>query len=109
MAAPRRQRPTPQRIITPESLEVGREVIEPDEVQAQPEHWKRIAEEVSRQLDFQPARFFWREIVRPKYVRADDRARSAGAFAGEQICRPSAVLPAAKDVLAAAGRVHPVR
>lgn len=75
VAAPRRQRQTPQRIITPESLEVVREVIEPDEVQAQPEHWKRIAEEVSRQLDFQPAKFFWREIVRPKYVRTDDRSR----------------------------------
>jgi transposase len=74
VAAPRHARKTPQRIITPESLEVVREVIEPAEIQTQPEHWKRIAEEVSRQLDFQPAKFFWRETVRPKYVRADDRS-----------------------------------
>jgi transposase len=73
-AAPRRARPTPQRIITPEHLEVVREVIEPDEVKAAPQHWKQIAEEVSRQLDFQPSQFFWREIVRPKYVAREDRA-----------------------------------
>jgi transposase len=73
-AAPRPARKTPQRLITPESLQVVREVIEPDEVQAAPRQWKRIAEEVSRQLDFQPAQFFWRETVRPKYVRAGDRA-----------------------------------
>lgn len=74
LVAPRRTRRTPQRLITPESLEVVREVIEPDEVQGEPEHWKRIAEEVSRQLDFQPSKFFWRETVRPKYVRVDERA-----------------------------------
>jgi hypothetical protein len=36
VAAPRRARRTPQRIITPENLEVVREVIEPDAVKAQP-------------------------------------------------------------------------
>lgn len=73
-AAPRRERKASQRVITPESLEVVREVIEPDAVKAEPAQWKRIDEEVSRQLDFQPAKFFWRETVRPKYVRADDRS-----------------------------------
>jgi len=73
-AAPRRARQTPQRIITPENLEVVREVIEPEEVQAAPQNWKRIDEEVSRQLDFQPAKFFWHEVVRPKYVAREDRA-----------------------------------
>ncbi|MCW5555819.1 MAG: IS66 family transposase [Verrucomicrobiae bacterium] len=75
MAAPRRERKASQRVITPENLEVVREVIEPDVVKAEPEQWQRIDEEVSRQLDFQPAKFFWRETVRPKYVRADDRSR----------------------------------
>ncbi len=68
----RRPRKTSQRLITPD---VVREVIEPDEVKATPQHWKRIAEEVSRQLDFQPAKFYWRETVRPKYVRTDARAQ----------------------------------
>ena len=73
-AASHRPRQTPQRIITPENLEVVREVIEPDEVQAAPQNWKRITEEVSRQLDFQPSKFFWRETVRPKYVARENRA-----------------------------------
>ena len=74
VASPRRERKTAQRVITPEHLEVVREVIEPEAVKAEPGHWKRIDEEVSRQLDFQPSKFFWRETVRPKYVRAGDRA-----------------------------------
>lgn len=74
VGAPRRERKTSQRVITPESLEVVREVIEPDAVKAEPENWKPIGQEVSRQLDFQPAKFFWRETVRPKYVRAADRS-----------------------------------
>lgn len=74
VAAPRRaRRPASQRIITPENLEVVREVIEPAVVQAQPEQWKRISEEICRQLDYQPGQFFWRETVRPKYVRVDER------------------------------------
>jgi transposase len=73
VAAPRRERKTSQRVITPEHLEVVREVIEPDEVKAAPQQWKPIGQEVSRQLDFQPSKFFWRETIRPKYVRADQR------------------------------------
>lgn len=63
-----------QRIRTPENLEVVREVIEPELVQAEPQNWKCIAQEVSRLLDYQPGKFFWRETVRPKYVRREDRA-----------------------------------
>jgi transposase len=74
VAVPRRERKTSQRVITPESLEVVREVIEPDEVKAEPGHWKPIGQEVSRQLDFQPSKFFWRETVRPKYVAREDRS-----------------------------------
>jgi len=54
-----RSRRGSRRIRTPENLEVVCEVIEPDQ-------WKRIGEEVSRQLDFPPGWFFWRETVRPK-------------------------------------------
>lgn len=74
VAAPRRARPAAPRLLTPENLEVVREVIEPEVVQAEPQHWKRIGQEVCRQLDYQPGQFFWRETVRPKYVRVDERA-----------------------------------
>ena len=70
----RSPRSNPRRIRTPENLEVVREVIEPDLVLAEPEQWKQIGQEVSRQLDYQPGKFFWQETVRPKYVRRDDRA-----------------------------------
>jgi transposase len=73
MTPPRSSRPNPRRIRTPENLEVVREVIEPEWVQAEPEQWKRIGQEVSRQLDYQPGKFFWQETVRPKYVRVAQR------------------------------------
>jgi transposase len=71
---PRPPRTHARRIRTPDNLEVVREVIEPELVQAEPEHWKCIGQEVSRQLDYQPGKFFWQETVRPKYVRRDQRA-----------------------------------
>src|SRR5215510_6835941 len=55
-----------QKVRTPENLEVVRQVLQPAEVQAQPEQWKEITQEVSRQLDYQPGKFFWLETVRPK-------------------------------------------
>src|SRR5690606_10316940 len=64
---------TTRRIRVPENLEVVREVIEPELVQAEPQAWKRIGQEVSRRLDYQPGKFFWQETVRPKYVRAEHR------------------------------------
>ena len=72
--APRHARTHTRRIRTPDNLEVVRQVIEPELVKAEPEHWKRIGQEVSRQLDYQPGKFFWQETVRPKYVRRDQRA-----------------------------------
>lgn len=69
-----RNKKNPQRIRTPENLEVVREVIEPEPVLAEPQNWKCISQEVNRLLDYQPGKFFWRETVRPKYVRIDDRA-----------------------------------
>jgi transposase len=71
--APHHARTQSRRIRTPDNLEVVREVIEPELVKAEPEHWKRIGQEVSRQLDYQPGKFFWQETVRPKYVRRDQR------------------------------------
>jgi transposase len=71
--APRIASVSSQRIRTPDHLEVVREVIEPELVRDQPDQWKKIGEEVSRRLDYQPGKFFWQETVRPKYVRADQR------------------------------------
>lgn len=71
---PRRARPGTQSLRTPDNLEVVREVIEPEIVQAEPAKWKCISQEVSRLLDYQPGKFFWRETVRPKYVRLEDRS-----------------------------------
>lgn len=53
----------------PAHLPVIEEVIVPAPVQAAPQDWQRIGEEVSERLDFEPARFLRRRTVRPKYVR----------------------------------------
>jgi len=76
--APRRHRNHSQRLRTPENLDVVREVIEPELVHAQPEHSQRIGQEVSRLLDYQPGKCFWRETVRPKYVRVEQRQLPPG-------------------------------
>lgn len=56
----------------PEHLPVVEEIIEPEEIKADREAWRKIGQEVSHRLDFEPARFFQRRIVRPKYVRRND-------------------------------------
>jgi len=71
----RSRTPNSRRIRTPDNLEVVRTVIEPEVVKAEPEQWKQIGEEVSRQLDYQPGKFFFQETVRPKYVRRDQRVQ----------------------------------
>jgi transposase len=53
----------------PETLPVVEEIITPEPVQACPEAWRKIGEEVTERLDFEPARFFRRRTVRPKFVR----------------------------------------
>lgn len=53
----------------PDHLEVIREVIIPEEVQADPEAWEWISDEVTEELDIEPTRFIKRLIIRPKYVR----------------------------------------
>lgn len=65
--APRQQR----RPRLPEHLPVEEEVSIPLEVQAQPEAWREIGAEVREQLDYRPARYVRRRLVRKKYVRID--------------------------------------
>jgi transposase len=57
----------------PDHLPVVEEVLEPELVRADPTQWRRIGEEVSEQLDFEPGRFFRRRLVRPRYVRKMDQ------------------------------------
>jgi hypothetical protein len=67
-ARPRREREAR----VPEHLPAVDEVIEPEEVTAAPEAWRHIGEEVTEQLDYEPARFLRRRIIRRKYVKRDE-------------------------------------
>ena len=57
----------------PEHLPVREIILAPEAVQACPEDWIRIGEEVSEQLDYTPASFVRLRLVRRKYVRKDRR------------------------------------
>lgn len=56
----------------PDHLPVKEEVIEPELVKADPDQWRLIGEEVSEQLDYEPAQFWKRRLVRRKYARRDN-------------------------------------
>jgi transposase len=56
----------------PEDLPVHEEVIDPDEVKANPEQYRKIGKEVSEQLDYRPAQFLKRRLIRRKYARIDN-------------------------------------
>ena len=60
----------------PENLPVVEQVIEPQEVIEQPAGWRLIGQEVSEQLDYEPARFLRRRIIRKKYVHVSDPDRA---------------------------------
>ena len=60
----------------PENLPVVEEVIEPEPVKQTPEDWRCIGQEVSEQLDFEPARFLRRRTIRQKYVHRVDLDRA---------------------------------
>jgi transposase len=57
----------------PSDLPVVEEIIEPEVVKTSPHAWRFIGAEVSEQLDYQPARFFCRRLVRRKYVPRNDQ------------------------------------
>ncbi|MEQ2005703.1 MAG: IS66 family transposase [Limisphaerales bacterium] len=61
---PRKER-TPR---LPDHLPVVEEVIDPEPVKAAPQSWRCIGQEVSEQLDYEPARFLRRRVIRRKYV-----------------------------------------
>ncbi len=68
----RRRAPRPGERL-PEDLPVVEQVIDPEEVQAAPDQWRCIGSEVSEQLDYEPARFLRRRLVRRKYVSKIDQ------------------------------------
>lgn len=66
----RRGKSRPPRI--PEHLPVTEQVLDPPEVLANPEQWRRIGEEVREQLDYKRGEFRRIRLVRGKYVRKGD-------------------------------------
>lgn len=66
----RRGKARPPRI--PEHLPVTEHVLDPPEVLANPEQWRRIGEEVREQLDYKRGEFRRIRLVRGKYVRKGD-------------------------------------
>lgn len=52
----------------PENLPVVEEVIDPEPVKVAPEQFRQIGQEVSEQLDYEPARYYRRRLVRRTYV-----------------------------------------
>ncbi|HTR41473.1 MAG TPA: transposase, partial [Pseudomonadales bacterium] len=60
----------------PENLPVVEEVIEPEPVKQKPQEWRCIGQEVSEQLDYEPARFLRRKTIRKKYVHRLDLNRA---------------------------------
>lgn len=73
-SAKRSSRPNTPRL--PENLPVVEEVIEPEPVKQKPEEWRCIGQEVSEQLDYEPARFLRRRTIRKKYVHRLDLNRA---------------------------------
>jgi transposase len=63
----------PRRERLPEHLPVVEEIHIPGPVKASPETWRKIGEEHSDRLDYQPAKIFIHRLIRPTYVRSDDR------------------------------------
>lgn len=69
--AHRPRKPSKPRI--PDHLPVVEEVIDPEPVKAQPDQWRQIGEEVTEQLDYEPARFVRRRLIRRKYVHRTEK------------------------------------
>jgi transposase len=66
-----------RRVLAEDKLETQEVVIEPEEVQAQPEGWKKISEERTTQLDWVAPKIIKRVIIRPRYVKAERFALAA--------------------------------
>jgi len=63
----------PRRERIPDHLPVVEEVLLPEALKACPDAWRRIGEERSDSLDYQPGKVFIRRLVRPVFVKVADR------------------------------------
>jgi transposase len=63
-----------RRMLTEDKLETHEIVIEPEEILAQPEGWKKISEERTSQLDWVAPKIIKRVFIRPRYVKAEQFA-----------------------------------
>jgi len=77
-AASRLGTPHPvRRMLAEDKLETHEIVIEPEEVKAQPDGWKKISEERTSQLDWVAPKIIKRVFIRPRYVKAERFALAA--------------------------------
>src|ERR1700733_2482482 len=60
-----------RRMLAEDKLETQEIVIEPAEVRAQPEGWKKISEERTSQLDWVAPKIIKRVYIRPRYVKQE--------------------------------------
>ena len=74
-APPRKPRETSKPRI-PANLPTENEVIIPAEVEKNPQAYKCIGEEITEELDVDPARYFKRRIIRRKYVSKVDKEQA---------------------------------
>jgi len=63
-----------RRVLAEDKLETRQVVIEPEEVKAQPEGWRKISEEKTTLLDWEPGKLFKQVIIRPRYVKNEQFA-----------------------------------
>ncbi|HEV2210264.1 MAG TPA: IS66 family transposase [Verrucomicrobiae bacterium] len=63
-----------RRVLDSDKLETRETVIEPEEVKAQPEGWRKISEERTTLLDYEPGKLIKQVIVRPRYVKNEEFA-----------------------------------
>lgn len=69
-------RPRRARFVFPEQVEEVTETLEPAEVLADPQAYRKIGEDVTELLDIVPMKFIRKRLVRPRYVRKDKREQA---------------------------------
>jgi transposase len=68
---PKQEKKSPIRAVLPAHLPRVEEIIEPQGID---ENDKKIGEEITEILEYNPAHIFVRKIIRPKYVKADKQS-----------------------------------
>ena len=71
----RERKRSPRREMNLEHLPVVVETVDPLEVQAAPQQWKQISQEVTESLEYEPSRMWRRQIIRRRFVKKDEPMR----------------------------------